>query len=285
MKKFIQIPVLLMICLVGLTACEFNSSTEADTTLDLQGGKALYGAWERSTVLSLGGDAVDSWNLYFTDSNVYFIHELRSEDGWDSLVSGGSSGLEYVVQSGWSSEENHVSFTADPYQVLSLSDQWPVLPTTAEVPYYIADSLPVLSFNGIAYQAYVYSNFDTLAWVNRGVANYRSSDIDSEQVDVFTLQGPYEFTILSIQDNGAAMEMHITDKACYDLHKDQLNRIDSLCDVAVYTQRNRPYFADVVKHVDTLSATAAYFPTGVKGRITGRSPPVVIPIQRGAETW
>jgi len=273
------------VCL-ALLSLGCNTETVVDTDLDLQGGKALYGVWEHSTANDLAfTDAVDSWNFYFTDSCAYFIYEGRGMSGWDSLVAG-STGFHFVVRSNYTVTGNAIQFDKDPSIVLELSKKWPSIDLNRKIDEYItSENIEAKSYNGIFSYAFTISSFDSLSWVDRYIHNYRNSAVDSDDVDVYTLQAPYEFIVLSIKDLGDLILLQITDKACYDLHKDHVETLDSYCDVTEFTKRGRPYFADVVHNVDTLSTTEAFFPYGATGRVTGKEPPVVVPIRRGEETW
>jgi len=271
---------------VFFVACNMDNATEVDTTIDLQGGKALYGVWEASTKYDLSSSHVTSWNLYFTDSACYLIREIRgnpsNDIGWDSLVSG-SDGGGFVVRTAWSADSNKVTFQKNPYAVIDFSSKWTYL-SSAKTVDGAALTLRQLS-SGIGYRAYTYTSLDSLAWgLGRSIPFYAPSDTLDSVSYVYVPKAPYEFVVLSIQDDAAegTKAMHITDKPCYEKHSGASN-IDKLCEVRVFYKRERAYFSEVIQQMDTISTTDAFFPVGTSSAI--RYPVTIHEVPRGGEWW
>ena len=231
-----------------LLACDFgsNNPTQVNTKIDLKNGQALYGVWEK---LDLEFKENRAWILLFTDTGAYFISE-QFKNG-DSL--GADGGALSVCKSKWSVDSNTITFQSNPYLLLNLSKVWPYFGIAQSEA--VGDTgLPVQSVDGFSFVANTFTNWDTLSWV---YGLYRFSfpiDSNSRQA-YYVLKAPYEFTVLNIQTTkGGDQQLHITDRACYDRNKNAAS-IDSVCEVSVFTKHVRPYYADILKHVDTVSST------------------------------
>jgi hypothetical protein len=291
-KKRIPVVVLAFVWALLLASC-MEDATEVDQKVDIQNGKALIGVWEASTVKDiLFTSNVQSWNLVFTDSVCYFINEYRGnsdgENGWDSLGSG-DSGWGLVVKSEWSASATEITFQSNPYPIINLSEKWPLLRSSRQGDVVIKGEVEANSqrlLDGISYTAYTFSNIDTLAWV-LSTDYLREGDSASNVAYRYVPKSPFEFVVLSVQDvyeadDNLHKSMHLTDKACYERNKG--GDIDKLCEVKVFVKRGRPYFAEAIKNIDTISTTQAYYPNGI---FDGASDTLIVErdVARGNEWW
>ena len=262
-----------------LLSCDFSSNTptQVNTKINLNNGQALYGVWEKvDHEINLdGGSPTYSWDLIFSDTAAYFAYGEGDADSLFATADGG--GVVTFQKSAWSVDSNTVTFQTNPYLLLNLSKVWPYLQYAPLEP--LDSTLPFHTTGGFQYVATAFSNLDTLSWIN-GLYRMNMPTVadTSTKTIYYILKAPYEFTVLNIQTtSGGLQQLHITDRACYDKNKNAAS-IDSVCEVSIFTKSVRPYFADMLKNVDTLSSTNIW--KQEKGLSLTDS---IIEIQRGQE--
>jgi len=255
-----------------------DSSTSVNTKLNLKKAD-LVGIWEHPEDVAGGvGGMLGSTEyrvLFFSDTGTCFFIYQYPTNFFEPLVSGDTVSQE-ISQSGWSVDSNSVTFTEDPYLLLPLSETWPRVGKRM-----LGVSSTLKSVNGIHYLSWTYSSMDTLAYT-RNIGNQDRND-SLKTVSIHVLKAPYEFTVLSIQSGSDGKELHLTDKHCYEQHIDQLDSIDSLCEVRVFFKRDWSYLSTMVQSMDTVPTTEAYFPKGIDAPYNYAV--TIVPIARGAETW
>ena len=221
------------VSLFALLGCEpeATSPTVVDTKTNIKASD-LIGIWSRDVSVYggfLGSGAIERDIVVFSDSgSAIFIHQNPEDDYGEVKIGSGAS--HRISKSDWSLDSNMIVFNSDPYLIMDLSARWP------RIPKYVnrLDPIPWRNTGGIDYLTYTLSNMDSLALVERETDNQVRIYTDST-LKIYVLEGPYEFAVLSIQNGKNGKELHITDKHCFDSHKDT-EEIASVCEVRTFTK-------------------------------------------------